>query len=90
MSNVVDLPTQRVAVAVYEKKSCPGCHATKRWLEKRGITYTAVDISTDPTARAYVVDVLGYMQAPVIVLSTGEHWSGFQPDLLQEHLEPAA
>jgi glutaredoxin-like protein NrdH len=63
---------------VYSKPACVQCTATYKALNKAGIDYETVDISTNPDARDYVMS-LGYQQAPVVV--AGEHhWSGFRPD----------
>lgn len=53
-------------------------HSHKEALDKQGIAYDLVDISTDPAARDYVI-ALGYLQAPVVVAGD-QHWSGFRPD----------
>ncbi len=66
-------------VTIYTKPGCVQCNATYRALDKAGITYTVVDISTDTAARDTVI-ALGYLQAPVIVTDTGDHWAGFRPD----------
>lgn len=65
-------------VTVYTKPQCQQCTATARALDKAGITYDTVDITTNPDARDYVM-ALGYLQAPVVVTDT-EHWAGFRPD----------
>lgn len=60
---------------------CVQCRATLRYLDDRGIQVTVVDL-TDPAnapARDYVTNDLGYTQAPVVVASDHNHWSGFQP-----------
>ncbi|CAM5346563.1 Glutaredoxin-like protein NrdH OS=Tsukamurella paurometabola (strain ATCC 8368 / DSM / CCUG 35730 / CIP 100753 / JCM 10117 / KCTC 9821 / NBRC 16120 / NCIMB 702349 / NCTC 13040) OX=521096 GN=Tpau_4274 PE=4 SV=1 [Tsukamurella paurometabola] len=46
-----------------------------------------MDVSEDTDARDYVMS-LGYLQAPVVVVETAttDHWSGFRPDKLREHL----
>jgi glutaredoxin-like protein NrdH len=63
---------------VYSKPACVQCTATYKALNKAGIDYKTVDITTNPDARDYVIS-LGYQQAPVVV--AGEHhWSGFRPD----------
>ena len=49
-------------------------------LDRAGSPYIKVDISEDADARDYVMS-LGYLQAPVVVTSTG-HWSGYRPDRL--------
>ena len=65
-------------VTVYTKPACVQCQATFRALDKLGIEYTKVDISSDSQARDYVMS-LGHLQAPVVVVSA-ESWSGFRPD----------
>lgn len=71
-----------MTVTVYSKPACQQCTATKRYLDARGVEYTSVDITEDPTAYEYVAS-LGYQQAP-IVQADERHWSGFRPDLLDE------
>lgn len=74
---------QQTAVTVYSQPNCQPCRITKRALDKREITYTEVDITKDDVAAEYVRS-LGHMQAPVVVTSEGEHWSGYRPDKLGE------
>ena len=70
-------------VTVYSKPICPQCNATYRKLEKEGIEYTVIDMTTDAESFALVKDELGYAQAPVVIVQhdddTVTHWSGFQP-----------
>ena len=63
---------------VYTRPGCPQCDATRRQLDKNGVTYTTVDLTTDADALDYV-RALGHLQAPVVVTDT-EHWSGYRPD----------
>lgn len=70
--------SENTTITVYTKLACVQCHATYKALDKQGLTYQVVDISTDDTARDYVMS-LGYLQAPVVVAGS-EHWSGFRPD----------
>lgn len=70
------------AVTVYSKPSCVQCTATYRALDSKGITYNIVDVSED-LAALELVKSLGYLQAPVVVTDT-DHWSGFQPDKIDE------
>ncbi len=67
-----------MTVTVYTKPACVQCNATYRALDKKGITYQSVDISTDPAALEHVLS-LGYQQAPVVI-TDADHWSGFRPD----------
>lgn len=68
-------------IIVYTKPACVQCNATYKALDKAGIAYEKVDISTDDEAREYVM-ALGYLQAPVVVTDSG-HWSGFRPDRIK-------
>jgi len=72
------MTSQQVKVTVYSKPACVQCDATYRALDKKGIEYTVVDISTDARALEQV-RALGYLQAPVVVAGE-EAWSGFRPD----------
>lgn len=65
-------------IVVYSKPACVQCTATTRELDRKGIAYDYVDLTTDETAMTTVRN-LGYMQAPVVVAGE-EHWSGFRPD----------
>ncbi|MBE7702280.1 glutaredoxin-like protein NrdH [Oerskovia sp. Sa1BUA8] len=65
-------------VTVYSKPACVQCDATYRALDRKGIEYSVVDISTDVDALEQV-RALGYLQAPVVVAGD-ESWSGFRPD----------
>jgi glutaredoxin-like protein NrdH len=59
------------------------CDDVYRALDKVGIEYSRVDISTVPGARDFVM-ALGYLQAPVIYAGpTINHFSGFRPDRLK-------
>ena len=70
--------SENTTITVYTKPACVQCHATYKALDKQGLDYQVVDISTDAAARDYVMS-LGYLQAPVVVAGS-EHWSGFRPD----------
>ena len=70
-------------ITVYTKPACVQCNAVFRALDKAGIEYQKVDISTDPEAREYVM-ALGYLQAPVVYAGPDRHFSGFRPDRIKE------
>jgi len=67
-----------MSVTVYTKPSCVQCTATYRALDNKGVEYEVRDVSTDEAALE-MVKSLGYLQAPVVV-TDGDHWSGFRPD----------
>ncbi|MCZ4553665.1 glutaredoxin-like protein NrdH [Gordonia rubripertincta] len=75
-------------VTVYTKPACVQCNATYKALEKNGIAYDVVDITTNAQARDYVMS-LGYLQAPVVVAGD-QHWSGFRPDDIKNLVGAAA
>lgn len=66
---------------LYTMPQCPQCYATKRYLEEESIEYSAVDLSSNKEAYELVLS-LGYKNAPVVV-SEGNHWSGFRPDKIK-------
>lgn len=70
-----------MTITVFSKPACVQCDATYRALNKHGLDYTVVDISTDAEALESV-KALGYQQAPV-VFADGDHWSGFRPDRIK-------
>ena len=43
-------------LTVYSKNNCPNCVRAKSLLESRGVTYTEVNIETDPDARQMLLD----------------------------------
>ncbi len=67
-------------LTIYSSPGCVQCQATYRALDGHGIVYKVVDVSQSPAALEYVRDELGYSQAPVVVVSDEDHWSGFRPD----------
>lgn len=71
-----------MAITVYTKPACVQCNMTYKTLDKLGLEYEVVDISVDDEARDYVM-ALGYLQAPVVVVGSDEHWSGFRPERLK-------
>ena len=77
-----------MALTVYTKPQCVQCGATIKALDKAGITYELVDLTTDIDARDYVM-ALGHLQAPDVVTDT-DHWAGFRPDRIKNRTHNAA
>ena len=81
-----------MTVRVYTTPNCSQCAMTKKWLDKKGVHYTTVDLTDRANINDYAaVRALGYTSAPVVAIGTDYeiHWSGFRPDLLAEHcLDP--
>lgn len=63
-------------VVVYSKPACGACVATKRALDKAGVSYETVDVSVDSEARDMLVEY-GFSAMPVVA-PTGdvESWFG--------------
>lgn len=71
------------AVSVYTVgPECIRCVLTKRVLVEKGVRFLEVDIRSNDAAREYVVEDLGYTEAPVVVVTDEDHWCGFRPDKL--------
>lgn len=67
-----------MSITVYSKPACVQCDATKRALDKKGVSFNVVDISEDMDA-FNKVQSMGYRQVPVVVAGA-DHWAGFRPD----------
>jgi len=77
-----------MTITVYSKPACVQCDATYRALDKNGLDYVIVDISSDSIALDYVKS-LCHMQAPVVVAGE-EHWSGYRPERIRSLTHAAA
>lgn len=77
-----------MTITVYSKPLCPQCDATYRLLDKQGLDYQSVDVTTDKQALSFIMN-LGYQQAPVVVAGD-DHWSGFRPDRIKKAAAAAA
>ncbi|AYN57752.1 NrdH-like glutaredoxin [Arthrobacter phage DrManhattan] len=69
-------------ITLYSKTVCPQCTATKRKFQKHGIQYTELNVDHDEAAAQFLRDA-GYTQAPVVITSDGDEWTGFRPDLIE-------
>lgn len=75
--------TEQVVSVYTTGPDCIRCVLTKRLLTEKGVRFLEVDIRSNAAAREYVVDDLGYTEAPVVVVTDEDHWSGFRPDKLE-------
>lgn len=71
-----------MVITVYSKPACPECLATKKYLDRKGLEYSVVDVTEDPGALEYV-ESLGYQSVPVVVAGD-EHWSRFRLERIQK------
>jgi len=65
--------------------SCQRCRLTCQRLEELGIRYDLVELheAHNAAVRAFLVDELGYHEAPIVEVENGPtRWSGFRPDLI--------
>lgn len=69
-------------VVIYTTPSCMGCEMTKRTLNKHGVEYAVVDLSSRPD----LVEQFkreGLLSAPVVQAPDGKRTSGFRPDVIK-------
>jgi glutaredoxin-like protein NrdH len=87
-----------MTITVFSKPDCVQCDRTKIYLDKKNLPYEEVDITdteNHPGALNFVKDELGFLQAPVVLVSDADwneisgadipfenRWSGFRPDAL--------
>lgn len=63
-------------VEIYTTPFCPYCHAAKRLLQKKGVTYSEIDVSQDPELRAKMTQrANGRRTVPQIFIG-GQHVGG--------------
>jgi glutaredoxin 3 len=43
-------------VEIYTTPICPYCHAAKRLLDRKGVTYREIDVSRDPSLRSAMTE----------------------------------
>ena len=71
-------------VTVYTLPVCVQCDRTKKLLDREGIEYETVDLTTVPDVAADFKEE-GFLQAPIVVVGNGgRRWGGFRPDLIKE------
>ena len=67
-------------VEIYTTPICPYCHAAKRLLQKKGVSFTEIDVSRDPGLRAAMTQrAMGRRTVPQIFV--GETHVGGCDDL---------
>lgn len=70
-------------VTLYSKSDCQPCRLTARALNAKGIEFREEKVDESPEALARIKE-LGYLQAPVVFVSEDNHWSGLQPDKINQ------
>ncbi|WP_341946403.1 glutaredoxin family protein [Microbacterium sp. LWH11-1.2] len=73
-------------VTVYSTwPSCQRCRLTCQRLDELGIRYDLVELheAHNAVVRAFLVDELGYCEAPIVEAENGQiRWAGFRADLI--------
>ena len=73
-------------ITIYGPHDCPNCDKAMKLFDRNTILYNKIDIEPGDEKHRYVTEKLGYMQAPVIIvtLDTGRiiHWGGHRMDML--------
>ncbi|MDY6974072.1 MAG: Uxx-star family glutaredoxin-like (seleno)protein [Thermodesulfobacteriota bacterium] len=72
-------------VKIYTTPTCPHCKTAKEFLSKKGIKFTAYDVTQDRTALDEMVKISGARSVPVIS-ACGEVMVGFEPTRLSQML----
>ncbi|MCJ0700256.1 hypothetical protein FRIG_03755 [Frigoribacterium faeni] len=67
-------------ITVYKKPQCFQCDKTIEKFQAAGLAVDIVDVTENSDALAYIKDELGYLSAPVVVVSEHDHWSGLRLD----------
>lgn len=63
-------------VEIYTTPYCPYCHAAKRLLQKKGVSYAEIDVSQDPDLRVKMTQrANGRRTVPQIFIG-GQHVGG--------------
>ena len=73
-------------VLIYSTPTCQYCHKTKEFLNKHGIKFKDIDVSSDSKAAKEMVEKSGQMGVPVIDIN-GTIIVGFDESALRKALE---
>lgn len=76
-------------IQVYSQPNCQPCKATYRALDRAGLEYEVIDLTSDEGALDRI-KAMGYSASPVVVVDADTHWSGFRPDLIKKAATHAA
>ncbi|MCZ8078111.1 MAG: glutaredoxin 3 [Fuscovulum sp.] len=63
-------------VEIYTTPTCPYCHAAKRLLTKKGVDFTEIDVSRDPTLRSKMTARAGGSHTVPQIFIGGTHVGG--------------
>ena len=64
-------------VVIYTARSCPYCHAAKKLLQSRGVSYEEVDVSADDAMREKLVQMTGGRETVPQLFIDGQSIGGY-------------
>ena len=64
------------SIEIYTTPYCPYCHAAKALLDKKGVTYSEVDVSQDPNLRSAMTKRAGGSRTVPQIFIGGKHIGG--------------
>ncbi len=67
------MPESYPQITIYTRPWCGSVMRVKRWLDRRGIPYTEIDISRDEEAARCVEELNGGYRSVPTILRDGEH-----------------
>ena len=56
-------------VTIYTIDTCPYCRAAKTFLNRKGVDFTEIDVTTDIKTKRKVMDELGWRTVPMIIVN---------------------
>lgn len=68
--------TEQASVEIYTTKTCPFCVAAKSLLQRKGVTFSEIDVGAQPDLRSEMMQrAMGRRSVPQIFIG-GEHVGG--------------
>ncbi len=64
-------------VIIYSTRFCPYCHAAKRLLREKGVTFTEIDVTLDPETRRKMTELAGGRHTVPQIFIDGRHIGGY-------------
>lgn len=79
-------------IFLYTLSTCVWCKKMKRWLDKKGLSYSYVDVDLEPaeSKKAVMEEVRRWnpkCSFPTVVINGRECFVGFKPERLEELLK---
>jgi glutaredoxin-like protein NrdH len=72
-----------MSVTVYTTEQCNQCTATKKALERKGISFVAVHVERSDEKQLSELRSMGFQQFPVVIAGDLK-WAGFRPDMISK------